>query len=213
MAIKNGKHPIKEKVSLDTFVPNDCYASAANSFQIITGPNTSGKTTYLRTIALLQIMAQIGCFVPAEYGSFRIADQLFCKTCNDDDLELQASTFLIEMKEMAYILRNATDRSLIILDEVGRATSTNDGLGISFAIAEQLLGTKAFVFFATHFLQLAQLLDGYPNVATLHLSVALEEKRNSRSGYKYLYTVKDGSTAEENYGSVPRCSLMLCLVY
>lgn len=211
-AVKNGRHPIKEKISLDPFVPNDCYASSANSFQIVTGPNTSGKTTYLRSIALLQIMAQIGCYVPAEYASFRIADALFSRTCNDDAEELQASTFMIEMREVAHILRNATDRSLIIIDELGRATSTNDGLGISFAVAEALLKSKAFVFFATHFVQLAELLDGYPDVVNLHLSVALENKRGGKAGYKFLYTVKDGSTTEEHYGElakVIRVSLLI----
>ncbi|KAI9022484.1 muts domain V-domain-containing protein [Hyaloraphidium curvatum] len=202
-AVKNGRHPIKEKVLVDPMVPNDCYASAANNFQIITGPNTSGKSTYLKMIALLQVMSQIGCYVPAEYGSFRVADAIFSKTCNDDDLEqLQSSTYLTEMVEIAHILRSATDTSLVIIDELGRATSTNDGLGISFAISEELLRSKSFVFFATHFIQLAHLLDSYPNVVNLHLSVALDDRpANKRPpGYKYLYTVKDGSTIEQHYG-------------
>ncbi|KAG0380109.1 MutS protein msh4 [Mortierella sp. AD032] len=121
LVIKQGRHPILENISLSAFVPNDTYAGSANTFQIITGPNMSGKTTYLLQVALLTVMAQIASFVPAEYASFRIVDQLLSRICNEDCIELNASTFMNEMKEAAYIVENATEKSLVIIDELGRA--------------------------------------------------------------------------------------------
>ncbi|KAF8939155.1 MutS protein msh4 [Dissophora ornata] len=123
LVIKQGRHPIIEKLYSAPFVPNDTYAGSANTFQIITGPNMSGKSTYLRQIALLTIMAQIGSFIPAEYASIRIIDQLFSRISNDDSIELNASTFMVEMKETAYILQSVTERSLVVIDELGRGLS------------------------------------------------------------------------------------------
>ncbi|KAG0299673.1 MutS protein msh4 [Dissophora globulifera] len=120
LAIKKGRHPGIEKLYSAPFVPNDTYAGSASTFQIITGPNMSGKSTYLRQVALLTIMAQIGSYVPAEYASIRIMDQLFSRICNYDSIELNASIFMMEMKETAYIFQNITERSLVIIDELGR---------------------------------------------------------------------------------------------
>ncbi|RUS27666.1 hypothetical protein BC938DRAFT_482923 [Jimgerdemannia flammicorona] len=145
-----------ERIYLENFVPNDTYASETANFQFITGPNMSGKSTYLRQIALFGVMAQIGSFVPAEYASIRIVSQcvivmtssssfvrqLFSRICNDDNLETNASTFMVEMRETAYILQNITDDSLVIIDELGRGTSTQDALGITYAVCERLLKTK-----------------------------------------------------------------------
>ncbi|RGB41068.1 muts protein 4, partial [Rhizophagus diaphanus] len=197
LAIKAGRNPMRESLYVDTFVPNDTYASSATNFQLITGPNMSGKSTYLRQIALMSIMSQIGSYVPAEYASFRIVDQLFTRICNDDNIECNASTFVVEMRETAYILQNVTDDSLVIIDELGRGTSTHDGLGITYAICEELLKTKAFIFFATHFHELTRSLTVYPNVVNLHLEV---EVKDSRVAMKYLYRVKDGRNDEEHYG-------------
>jgi DNA mismatch repair protein MSH4 len=138
------------------FIPNDVYASEDHRFQIITGCNMSGKSTYIRMIALLQIMAQSGCFVPAEYAHFPIIDQLFVRTSTDDSVEANLSAFSTEMREMAFILRNVNEKSLIVIDELGRGTSTRDGLAIALAISEALIQSNSFNWFATHFHQLGK---------------------------------------------------------
>jgi DNA mismatch repair protein MSH4 len=143
-------------MTLQRFVPNDVFAREQHRFQIITGCNMSGKSTYLRSIALLQIMAQIGCFVPAEYAVFPIIEQLLVRTSTDDSIETNMSTFSREMREMAFILRNITNKSLAIVDELGRGTSTRDGLAIALAISESLIQSSAFVWFATHFHELSR---------------------------------------------------------
>ncbi|KAF9990044.1 MutS protein msh4 [Mortierella antarctica] len=125
LVIKQGRHPVIEKLYSTPFVPNDTYASSAKTFQVITGPNMSGKSTYLRQVALLTIMAQIGSFVPAEYASIRVMDQLVSRICNDDSLELNASTFMVEMRETAYILQNVTEKSLVVIDELGRELTSS----------------------------------------------------------------------------------------
>ncbi|CAH1761398.1 12428_t:CDS:10 [Entrophospora sp. SA101] len=159
LAIKSGRHPMRECLFVvDPFIPNDTFASNATNFQIITGPNMSGKSTYLKQIALMSIMSQIGSLVPAEYASFRIVDQIFTRICNDNNMESNTSTFIIEMRETAYILQHVTDESLVIIDELGRGTSTHDGLGITYAVCEELVKTKAFIFFATHFHELTRRL-------------------------------------------------------
>lgn len=119
-------------------------------------------------------MAQIGSFVPAEYASFRITDSLFSRLGTDDNLEANASTFMVEMREVAYILSNVTNASLVIMDELGRGTSHCDGVGMAVAVVEELLTTRAFVFFATHFKELCGVVSSYPNVVNLHLDVAVK---------------------------------------
>ncbi|KAI0962828.1 hypothetical protein AcW1_000092 [Taiwanofungus camphoratus] len=143
LAIKAGRHPILENVqSAGTLVPNDVYCCEASSFQIVQGPNMSGKSTYLRQIGLLTVMAMCGCFVPAGYGSFRLHDALLTRLSNDDDMEKSLSTFANEMASSAMILGIATSNSLILIDEVGRGTSPREGVGISHAIAESLIKLK-----------------------------------------------------------------------
>ncbi|KAF9097154.1 MutS protein msh4 [Mortierella sp. AD031] len=200
LVIKQGRHPILEQLYSTAFVPNDTYAGSANTFQIITGPNMSGKSTYLRQVALLTIMAQIASFVPAEYASFRIIDQLFSRICNDDCIELNASTFMIEMKETAYIVENATEKSLVIIDELGRGTSTHDGLGIAFAVCEELVHSRALVFFATHFQELMTSLTAYHNVVNLHLETELTRDEGQKPGISYKYHLAQGFAKEEHYG-------------
>nr|CAG8543607.1 10899_t:CDS:10 [Entrophospora candida] len=198
LAIKSGRHPMRECLFVvDPFIPNDTFASNATNFQIITGPNMSGKSTYLKQIALMSIMSQIGSLVPAEYASFRIVDQIFTRICNDNNMESNTSTFIIEMRETAYILQHVTDESLVIIDELGRGTSTHDGLGITYAVCEELVKTKAFIFFATHFHELTRSLTIYPNVVNLHLEI---EIGNEKFGIRYLYKVKDGRNDDEHYG-------------
>ena len=160
--IKNGRHPVVEKMLRDDlFVSNDTYLdNTKNRLSIITGPNMAGKSTYMRQTALIVLMAQIGCFVPADNASIGICDRIFTRVGASDDLASGQSTFMVEMTEVANILRNATKNSLIVLDEIGRGTSTFDGLSIAWAVVEhissqKLLGAKTL--FATHYHELTEL--------------------------------------------------------
>lgn len=169
--IKNGRHPVVERmISNDMFVANDTYLDNDNNrVSIITGPNMAGKSTYMRQTALIVLMAQIGSFVPADSASISIVDRIFTRVGASDDLASGQSTFMVEMTEVANILRNATRQSLLILDEIGRGTSTYDGLSIAWAVVEhisnkQLLGAKTL--FATHYHELTELegrLEGVNN--------------------------------------------------
>ncbi|XP_023786138.1 mutS protein homolog 4 isoform X1 [Cyanistes caeruleus] len=201
LAIKQGWHPILEKIAMEKPVSNNTYLTEGNNFVIITGPNMSGKSTYLKQIALCQIMAQIGSYVPAEYCSFRIAEQIFTRIGMDDDIETNASTFMKEMKEITYILQNANDKSLIIIDELGRGTSAEEGIGICYAACEYLLNLKAFTLFATHFLELCHIDALYPNVENYHFEVQhVRSSAGNKEKIAYTYTLSKGYTEEKNYG-------------
>ncbi|CAN0256388.1 unnamed protein product [Lampetra fluviatilis] len=175
LALKGTRHPILERVLGWPLVPNDVFLSDASNFLIVTGPNNSGKSTLLRQVALCQVMAQIGCFVPADFACVRIADQIFTRIGVDDDIQPLSSTFTIEMREVNYIVRTATDRSLVIIDELGRGTAAHEALGICHAVCECLLQRKTFTIFATHHLELCHLSTLYPNVSNSHFLV---ETRN-----------------------------------
>lgn len=157
----------------------------------------SGKSTYLRQSGLLVIMAMAGCFVPAEYASFRIHDALLSRLSNDDDIEKSLSTFANEMATSAMILGLATPKTLVLVDELGRGTSTIEGVGIAHAIAEELIRIKCFVFFATHFHQLSTTLSRQPSVVNLHLSVQ-RTQRTSSFGVVFRYRIVDG--LPDNHG-------------
>ncbi|XP_071420630.1 mutS protein homolog 4 isoform X2 [Pithys albifrons albifrons] len=201
LAIKHGWHPILEKIAMEKPVSNNTYLTEGNNFVIITGPNMSGKSTYLKQIALCQIMAQIGSYVPAEYCSFRIAEQIFTRIGVDDDIETNASTFMKEMKEITYIIQNANDKSLIIIDELGRGTSAEEGIGICYAACEYLLNLKAFTLFATHFLELCHIDALYPNVENYHFEVQhVRCSDGNKEKIAYTYTLSKGYTEEKNYG-------------
>lgn len=169
--IKNGRHPVVEKmIRNDMFVTNNTYLdNAKNRISIITGPNMAGKSTYMRQTALIVLMAQIGSFVPAQEANIGIVDRIFTRVGASDDLASGQSTFMVEMTEVANILRNATPKSLLILDEIGRGTSTFDGLSIAWAVVEYIANTKllgAKTLFATHYHELTELegtLDGVNN--------------------------------------------------
>ena len=171
ISIKDGRHPVVEAMMPDSgFVPNDTYLDIADSrMQIITGPNMAGKSTYMRQVALITLMAHMGSFVPAREASICLVDGVYTRVGASDDLATGQSTFMVEMSEMAYILRNATSKSLVILDEIGRGTSTFDGLAIAWAAVEYLCDQKksgAKTLFATHYHELSELeghLEGVKN--------------------------------------------------
>ncbi|KAL0083767.1 muts domain V-domain-containing protein [Phycomyces blakesleeanus] len=198
-AIKSGRHPILDIIRKGQIVPNDTYISLSSSFQFITGPNMSGKSTYIKQIALLTIMAQIGSFVPAEYASFRISNQLLSRLANDSFLDMNTSSFMSEMREAAYVLHNINDTSLILIDELGRGTSFNDALGISGAICEEIIRSKAYCLFSTHLHQLTTSLSIYPNVVNLQLKVDITDEMD-KCAIHFLYTVEDGNTTKLHYG-------------
>ncbi|GAA5958826.1 hypothetical protein JCM8115_000366 [Rhodotorula mucilaginosa] len=206
MAIKQGRHPLHEqfRMSDGSFVPNDTYATDAASFQIINGPNMSGKSTLLRQIALLHVMAQIGSFVPAQYASFRPVSALLTRLSNDDNLEASLSTFASEMTTMSMILGTLKAHEgrtcLVIVDELGRGTSPDEGLGIAHAIAEEIIKTKALCFFATHFKELSITLPSrYPNVVPLHLETEIDPQQRNFS-MTFRHRLRDGSTPQTHYG-------------
>jgi len=168
ITIVAGRHPVVESLrSGNLFVPNDTYLNCADQREhIITGPNSAGKSTYLRQVALIVLLAQTGSFVPADKASFGLVDRIFTRVGAHDDLAAGQSTFMVEMSETANILNNATARSLVILDEVGRGTSTFDGLALAWAVAESLHGLRAKTLFATHYHHLNELeriLEGTKN--------------------------------------------------
>jgi len=177
--IKDGRHPVVEQMlGSDTFVPNDCYLDGEGyRLALITGPNMAGKSTYMRQVALIVLMAQVGSFVPAETVVIGVVDRIFTRVGASDDLSTGQSTFMVEMNEVANILNNATARSLIILDEIGRGTSTFDGLSIAWAVAEFIIDPGkigAKTLFATHYHELTELADLFPGVQ--NYSIAVKEK-------------------------------------
>ncbi|KAG4031595.1 hypothetical protein MFRU_009g03560 [Monilinia fructicola] len=196
IAIKSGRHPIRDKIPSQKFVPNDYYATQQSRFQVITGCNMSGKSTYIRGVALMSVMAQVGCFVPASYASFPMIHQLFARVSMDDSIEANVSTFASEMRETAFILRNIDEKSLAIIDELGRGTSTRDGLAIAVSIAEALAESRALIWFATHFKELAQVMSGRPGVEVYHLSVDMSDLNTMRM----LYQIGQGCVKEQHYG-------------
>jgi DNA mismatch repair protein MutS len=176
LVIKEGRHPVVELMNpAEQFVPNDTEIIKKEAqILLITGPNMAGKSTYLRQNALIAIMAQIGSFVPASFAQIGIVDKFFTRVGASDRLARGQSTFLVEMIEVANILNNATDNSLILLDEVGRGTSTFDGISIAWAVAEFLhesIGKRGRTLFATHYHELAEMSLLYPRIRNLHIKV------------------------------------------
>lgn len=177
ISIKDGRHPVVEGM-LQDFVPNDARLDCQEeSLLIVTGPNMAGKSTYMRQVALITIMAQMGSFVPAKEASIGTCDRIFTRVGAYDDLTMGQSTFMVEMNETANILNNATDQSLVILDEIGRGTSTFDGLSIAWAVAEYIHSRKigARTIFATHYHHLTELSQILPRVKNYHIAVMERE--------------------------------------
>ena len=197
--VTNGRHPVVERVlDTGTYVPNDVDLSNDGAkVMVLTGPNMAGKSTYIRQVAIITLMAQIGCFVPASDATIGLVDRIFTRVGLQDDLATGQSTFMVEMVETAAILNQATPRSLVILDEIGRGTSTYDGLSIARSVIEHIhndprLGCKTL--FATHYHELTQLAASLPGVR--NCSVAVTEEGNS---VVFLHKIVPGG-ADKSYG-------------
>lgn len=193
--IKDGRHPVVEKFYIkEPFVPNDIFLDTAdNIITIITGPNMSGKSTYIRMAAMLQLMAQIGSFIPAMSANLCIVDRIFTRIGASDNITRGESTFLVEMNETAIILNNATDKSLIIMDEIGRGTSTYDGMSIAWAVVEYIANyIKAKTLFATHYHELTKI----NKKGIINYTVMVKESLNS---VEFLHKVVPGA-ADKSYG-------------
>lgn len=193
--IINGRHPVVEALLIEPYVANSLYMDEKNNILLITGPNMSGKSTYMRQLAMIIILAQVGCFVPAEKASLPIFDQIFTRIGASDDLTTGKSTFMVEMLEVNYALKNATLDSLILFDEIGRGTATYDGMALAQAIIEYChYKIKCKILFSTHYHELTYLADGLPNLTNIHVK-AKEEKGN----IVFLHQVEAGPT-DKSYG-------------
>ena len=192
--IQGGRHPVIEQVSAEPFVPNDVTFSQQRRLLIITGPNMGGKSTYMRQTALIVLLSCIGSFVPADQATIGTVDRIFTRIGASDDLASGRSTFMVEMTETANILNNATDSSLVLIDEIGRGTSTYDGLALAWAVAKALADINAFTLFATHYFELTSLPEEIDTVANVHLDAVEHGEK-----IVFLHTVKDGP-ASRSYG-------------
>ena len=190
-----GRHPVVEQVTEDSFIPNNSKLNDQQRMLIITGPNMGGKSTYMRQTALIVLMAHIGCYVPAEKAMIGPVDRIFTRIGASDDLASGRSTFMVEMTEAANILNNATDKSLVLMDEIGRGTSTFDGLSLAWACAENLaIESRPFTLFATHYFELTSMVDEVKSVKNIHLD-AVEHG----DSIVFMHAVKDGP-ANQSYG-------------
>ena len=199
ISIKEGRHPVIEKmIGVGNFVPNDTYLDkAGDRLAIITGPNMAGKSTYMRQVALITLMAQVGSFVPASEAEIGVVDKIFTRVGASDDLSMGQSTFMVEMMEVATILKEATENSLVILDEIGRGTSTYDGLSIAWAVAEYIADKEkcgAKTLFATHYHELIELAEKQEGIK--NYSIAVKEKGED---IIFLRKIVEGGT-DESYG-------------
>lgn len=193
--IRNGRHPVVEQVLDAPFIANDVHLDPARRLLVITGPNMGGKSTYMRQTAMIVLLAHVGLFVPADDAEIGLVDRIFTRIGAGDDLAAGQSTFMVEMSETANILNNATQRSLVLMDEIGRGTSTYDGLSLARAAAEHLATqTRALTLFATHYFELTELAKHLDGVANIHLDAAEYGDR-----LVFLHAVKDGP-ANRSYG-------------
>ena len=198
--VRNGRHPVLEKIlPLGSYVSNDLELSAdsveTTQLMILTGPNMAGKSTYMRQNALIVILAQIGSFVPADSAKIGIVDKIFTRVGASDDLTLGKSTFMVEMTETSYILNTATDRSFILIDEIGRGTSTYDGVAIAWSVAEYIAGKiKARCIFATHYHELNVMSDKFPQIKNYRITVS-----EQNGEIEFLRKIVQGG-ASKSYG-------------
>ncbi|MDP8170459.1 DNA mismatch repair protein MutS [Pasteurella skyensis] len=193
--IKQGRHPVVENVLKAPFIANPVFLNEQRHLLVVTGPNMGGKSTYMRQIALITLMAHIGSFVPAESAEIGIIDRIFTRIGASDDLASGRSTFMVEMTEMANILHQATANSLVLIDEIGRGTSTYDGLSLAWACAEWLAQkTRSLTLFATHYFELTSLPEQLKGVANVHL-----DAREHNDNIVFMHTVQEGA-ASKSYG-------------
>jgi DNA mismatch repair protein MutS len=193
--IDGGRHAVVEQMTTDTFIANPVLLTEQRKMLVITGPNMGGKSTYMRQTALIVLLAHVGCFVPADSATIGLVDRIFTRIGASDDLASGRSTFMVEMTETANILHNATDKSLVLLDEIGRGTSTYDGLSLAWACAEMLaLKTKAFTLFATHYFELTLLADEIQTLANVHL-----EAVEHNDSIIFMHAVQEGA-ASKSFG-------------
>jgi DNA mismatch repair protein MutS len=195
LAIRAGRHVVVERVSDGPFIPNDLHLDEDRRMLVITGPNMGGKSTYMRQAALIVILAHAGSFVPAGEAEIGPVDRIFTRIGASDDLAGGRSTFMVEMTEAANILNNATGASLVLMDEIGRGTSTFDGLSLAWACAHYIgERLKAFTLFATHYFELTALAKELPACANVHLDATEHEGR-----LVFLHSVREGP-ANQSYG-------------
>jgi DNA mismatch repair protein MutS len=194
----DSRHPVVERLAAGAFVPNDVELNAtSHQLVILTGPNMGGKSTYLRQVALLCVMAQAGSFVPAREAKVPLVDRIFARVGASDNIARGQSTFMVEMQETAHILNGATSRSLVVLDEIGRGTATFDGLSIAWAVAEYLArtaGARPKTLFATHYHELTDLADGLPGVINAHVTA-----REWKDEIVFLHKILPGRS-DRSYG-------------
>jgi DNA mismatch repair protein MutS len=194
LTIVEGRHPVVEN-QIERFIANDCKLSDERRLLLITGPNMGGKSTFMRQVALITLLAYVGSYVPAASAAIGPIDRIFTRIGASDDLANGRSTFMVEMTESAAILNGATEHSLVLMDEVGRGTSTFDGLALAWAIARHLIeASRSFTLFATHYFELTQLPEAHPSAVNVHLS-AVEHK----DSIVFLHAVQDGP-ASQSYG-------------
>jgi DNA mismatch repair protein MutS len=201
LLILNGRHPVIERqLGREKFIPNDLKLDdRERRMAIITGPNMAGKSTYLRQNALIVILAQMGSFVPAESATIGVTDKIFTRIGASDRLAQGQSTFMVEMQEVAALLESATSKSLLILDEVGRGTSTYDGVSIAWAVIEHLAKSLPRTLFATHYFELTQLPALLPGVFNMHATAKEWASADGRKQVVFLYQIRDGA-ADRSYG-------------
>jgi DNA mismatch repair protein MutS len=194
ISIIKGRHPVVE-AQVEQFTPNDTTLNDTRRTLLITGPNMGGKSTYMRQVAITALLAHVGCFVPAQQAVLGEIDQIFTRIGASDDLASGRSTFMVEMTEAANILHNATEKSLVLVDEIGRGTSTFDGLALAYAIARHLLeNNRSYTLFATHYFELTRLNEEFQQLANVHLS-AIEHQHT----IVFLHSVNEGA-ASQSYG-------------
>ncbi|MDT8438906.1 MAG: DNA mismatch repair protein MutS [Wenzhouxiangellaceae bacterium] len=195
LEIRAGRHPVVEAVQDEPFVPNDCALGPDRRMLVVTGPNMGGKSTFMRQTALIVLLAHAGSFVPARSMRCGPVDRIFSRIGAGDDLTRGRSTFMVEMVETANILHNASERSLVLMDEIGRGTSTFDGLALAWAVAGELaLGARAMTLFATHYFELTRLAEDHDGIVNVHL-----DAREHGDGIVFLHSVREGP-ANQSYG-------------
>jgi DNA mismatch repair protein MutS len=201
--IVGGRHPVVEQLSMQSsgqpFIANDVTLNPYRQLLLITGPNMGGKSTFMRQTALIVLLAHCGCYVPATSAKIGEIDRIMTRIGASDDLAGGRSTFMVEMTETANILHNATDKSLVLLDEIGRGTSTFDGLSLAWAVAKQLLEkNRAYTLFATHYFELTRIVDEFKYAVNVHLD-AVEHGPENHKAIVFMHKVEEGA-ANQSYG-------------